>query len=117
MWFLPRLYFRDPWILLPFLFSAVVQGLLWWYIAVKIHPSAQPIFLHYNIIFGVDLLGEWWKIWYLPGGGLMIFFLNFILSFVWYGEDRLLARLLCAAAVLLEVLVGLGSYFIVGLNI
>lgn len=54
----------------------------------------ESVFLHYNIVFGVDLVGSWWKIYYLPLAGLLVFLLNYTLSFVFYKTDKFLSRLL-----------------------
>ncbi len=38
-----------------------------------IHPSETPLVLHYNVYFGVDLLGIWWQVYMLPFLGVLFF--------------------------------------------
>ena len=54
--------------LIPLSFSGLLQVWDWWYVVSNIHSSSGQIFLHYTSLFGVDLVGEWWKIFYLPIG-------------------------------------------------
>lgn len=113
----PKLYLRDWWIAAPLGAIAAIQGLMWWYVFSHIHPAAEQIFLHYNVIFGVDLVGDWWRIFYLPAGGAIIFLANYPLSFLFYRGDRFLARLLAVATAAGEAFLLLAVVLIVGLNI
>ena len=73
----PKLYLRDYWVGPVFLGSVLAQIVMWWYLLVNIHPTVEQIFLHYNSVFGIDLIGNWWQIFYLPAGGLLILVINF----------------------------------------
>lgn len=59
---------------LPILFSV---GVLSYFI----RPSGTPLVLHYNVYFGVDLLGIWWQAYILP-----------VLAMIFYSGHVLLAR-------------------------
>ena len=50
--------------------------------------SGQLLILHYNIDFGIDLLGEPIKIFLLPLAGLLIYLINFILIFFFYRKKN-----------------------------
>lgn len=52
-------------------------ALLWYFI----RPSEMPLVLHYNVYFGVDLLGTWWQAYILP-----------LLGVLFYGGHVFLAR-------------------------
>lgn len=117
MFYSPKLFFRDWWINLPLLFSLGLQIFMWWYLLSNFNSSSEQIFLHYNIIFGVDLVGEWWQIFYLPGYGLLALLVNYIFSFLSYGSDRLLARFLSVWTVLATIFLTIAVWFISGLNI
>ncbi|MDO8499627.1 MAG: hypothetical protein Q7S66_03130 [bacterium] len=117
MFYSPKLYLRDRWIFASLLLAVVSQGFSWWYIFYNIKPSPEQFFLHYNIIFGVDLAGEWWKLLYLPIAGLVVIIVNFSLSFYFYERERLLARLLSLAAALFHIFLVVATVLIVGLNL
>lgn len=117
MFYSPRLYFRDWRINVPLAGSVILQAIMWWYVAARISPTSEQIFLHYNIIFGIDLVGEWWKMFYLPASGAGILLVNYLLSYFLYGSDRLLARLISFLTVFIEILLLVGIVLIVRLNI
>lgn len=116
MLFPPKLYLKDRWILLPLVVIAATQAFAWWYVISKIRPTGEQLFLHYNIIFGVDLVGEWWKLWLLPLGGLVLWLVNFLLSYFFYNHNRFLARFLAVTTALFEVLLVVAILLIVSLN-
>lgn len=110
-------YWKDRWIFVSALFLLVSQLFMWGYGAFFIHPTTDQIFLHYNVVFGVDLIGEWWKVFAAPVGGLAIFLINFLLSWYCYGQDKIMSRFLTFAAALLNFGLALSLYLVVGLNI
>lgn len=117
MFYSISVYWKDRWIWVPAIFLLFFQLFMWIYGAFFIHPTTDQIFLHYNVVFGVDLIGEWWKIFAAPIGGLTIFLCNFLLSWYLYGQDKVLSRFLTFAAGLLNFGLALALYLTVGLNI
>lgn len=83
----------------------------------NIRPTAEQIFLHYNVVFGVDLIGAWWKIYYLPLAGIMVIPLNYIMGLYFYGHDKLLARILTCFVVFFHVFLVIAAVLIVDKNI
>lgn len=112
-----KLYVRDRWIGLPFLVTILLVFFSFWYAVAKIHPSSEQIFLHYSILFGVDLIGEWWKVWFIPIAGLGAALVNGILSYLFYNNNKFLARFIAIVTTFLEILTIVGMVLIIGLNI
>ena len=112
-----RSYFRDRWILTSFLAGGALQFFQWWYTISRIRPTGEQLFLHYNILFGVDLIGEWWKIYLIPLFSLIILLVNFGLSYFCYQQNRFISRFLVVLTLFYEVLILVGSTLIIGLNI
>ena len=112
-----KLYLRDLRNLIPLILSIGAQIFIWFYILLNIKPSVGRVFLHYNIVFGVDLLGQWWKIFYLPLGGLVIILINFIISFLLYKRDRFFSWLLSAWVLLVHIYLVIETYLLVRLNL
>lgn len=117
MLYSPKLYVRDLWIAVPGALSLLAQAVILFWIMRNVHPTAEQIFLHYNIIFGVDLIGEWWKIYYLSIFAVLAFMLNYALSFWFYVKDRFLSRMLSLFTLMVELFLLLGAWFIIGLNL
>ncbi|PIT88284.1 MAG: hypothetical protein COU29_03390 [Candidatus Magasanikbacteria bacterium CG10_big_fil_rev_8_21_14_0_10_36_32] len=117
MWYLLKVFFRDPWVLFPLIISAAGQGFSWWYILFFTQSSQEQYFLHYNIIFGVDLVGDWWKLLFIPIGGLIILIVNFLLSISCYNKDKVLSRLFTVFTAIFQLCLVLTAYLAVGMNI
>ena len=113
----PKVYWKDRWVWIPAVFLLLFQLFMWVYAAVYVRPTADQVFLHYNVVFGVDLIGEWWKILAVPFGGFLIFLINFSLSWYRYSEDKILARFLTFVSALFNLFLAIAFYLVVGLNI
>lgn len=112
----PKLFLCDHWVFGPLIVAIVVQAAIWRQLILYIHPTTERIFLHYNIIFGIDLVGEWWHAYFIPGVGWLILMVNLIIAWLVYGRDKLLARVLILFLVILQVGLLLAAYSLVGLN-
>ena len=117
MFYSPKLYLRDFWISLPLLGVVLIQLFIWGYLISAIKPAMGQIFLHYNIIFGVDLVGDWWRIYYLPLAGVLVILLNYFFSWMLYSVDKFLARLLSSWALFFHLFLLIGAILLVRLNI
>ncbi|MSU75488.1 MAG: hypothetical protein EXS55_03180 [Candidatus Magasanikbacteria bacterium] len=92
----------------------IIAGL--WYILTNIHPTGESIFLHYNSIFGIDLIGEWWKIFVLPTVSFLALFANGVVAWWLYSSERVVARFLMASSTIFELALLLQIILIVSLN-
>jgi hypothetical protein len=97
--------------------SLILNILIWVWLFWEIRPQADSIFLHYNILFGVDYLGPWWQIALLPSAGLSILIVNAILGWVLYGRDSFAAYLLNTTATFSQIIILISSYLLINLNV
>ncbi len=117
MFYSPKVYWKDKWIWVPAAGVLFFEALMMVYGAIYVRATTDAVFLHYNVVFGVDLIGEWWKVFYIPLSGLAIFVVNFGLSWWIYGQDKILGRFLTFIAAFLSMFLSLAFYLAVGLNI
>lgn len=116
MFYLLKIFLRDRWITVPLAASVVLQAILWWYVVVAITPTTSQVFLHYNIIFGIDRAGTWYELYYLLAGTLVFFFFNCAAAVALYARERVLARMVCVITPVWLAALAAGLYVIVGLN-
>ena len=112
-----KLYFKTLPNLIMILASLLVNILSWLWLVFQIHPQPEPIFLHYNVLFGVDYLGSWWKVFYLPLFGLLILLTNFIIGWSLFGKDKFIAQILNAVSVFCQIFIFIASALLVFLNV
>lgn len=100
-------------------YLAVLLGLnlLNWFAAYAINKNVSQnlIVLHYNIDFGVNLIGGAKKIYLIPLLGLIIILINFILLAVIHRQSKFIVHLLLSGAILanLFLLAGLASLYLI----
>jgi hypothetical protein len=84
--------------------SLIINVLNWGFIAFFIRPVDFPIILHYNVYFGVDVIGPWWQVYSLPLIGLMILGVNTVLGYLFYQKkERIVAHLLMLATFIAQI--------------
>jgi len=108
---------KNPTILVTLVLSLLVNIFVWFWLLWQIGPVSEPIFLHYNILFGVDYIGEWWRVLFLPLIGLIILLVNGILGWILYGKDKFLAQFLNCVSLFCQVFLLLTACILVFLNV
>lgn len=96
-----RFFFKSP-LVLWLLISNLAFNLAAWIVPlIFIRPIDKAIILHYNVYFGVDMTGNWQQVFFLPGIGFTILFLNSILAlFFYYKKERIASYILLMAALM-----------------
>ncbi|MFH0988363.1 MAG: hypothetical protein V1763_03245 [Parcubacteria group bacterium] len=80
-------------------------------------PDQSFIPLHYNIYFGVDLFGQWQRIFIMPGIGLAILIINAILALSLFNKKKMLAYLLTGIAGAIQIFVLIATVLVILINI
>lgn len=84
--------------------ALILNGINWGLIAYFIRPVDFPIVLHYNVYFGVDVIGAWWQLYFLPAIGLIILTINTVLGYLFYQKkERIIAHLLMLATFIAQI--------------
>lgn len=97
--------------------SLAMNLAMWGWLLMHIHPQTEQLFLHYTILFGVDLIGSWNKIFFLPISGFIIIMVNALLGWLMFKTDRFFAQMLNAVALFCQIMFLIGSWLIVYLNV
>lgn len=99
-----RTFFHNAivhWLLIGILFLNVA---MWGIAAYFIRPGKLPIILHYNVYFGVDLVGAWWHAYALPGMSVLFFCINvFVALWLYQWKERIASYILLLATLLLQM--------------
>lgn len=96
------------WLLLYFKIGRVFQGESQW---------METIPLHYNIYFGIDLIGAWYKVVFIPLIGTVIFLLNFLLGYLVYVKEKILSYFLILTAAFVQLILLISAGAVVVINI
>ena len=76
------------WLLIATIFLAAAS---WAVLIIYIRPIDLPLVLHYNVYLGVDIIGSWWQIYFLPIIADIFLIVNTILAYAFYEKTERLA--------------------------
>ena len=96
--------------------SLLLNMSLWIYFFQNKIESDYPIILHYNLIFGVDYLGDYEKIYFISFVGLILILFNSILGYILYNKEKLASYFLAFNTLIVQIFLIVAGYLIVGIN-
>ena len=114
------LLFKDNFFRVNFFLSIIFNFLIWAVVAWKFIPlvtPGEPLPLHFNIYFGIDFIGEWYKLLFIPLLGIIFIFTNFILADIAYLRDKIVSYFLIGASVFAQIILFLAVYMIILINL
>lgn len=109
-------YWRHREIARVLFLSAIINLAMWGFLYANRIESDYPIILHYNLFFGVDLLGDYDMVFLLPLIGAILFLLNSLLAQFFYKIERLASYILTLNILTIQTLLMISSYLIVKTN-
>lgn len=100
------------------LIGALLLNLATWVaLAFYIRPVDFLLVLHYNVYFGVDLIGDWWQAYFLALIGFMVIILNAVLGLFFYRlKERIISHVLLLGACMTQICVAIATAGIIVIN-
>ena len=103
-------YFRSHIVVWLLILSLSANFINWAILKIWVRPVDFPIILHYNVYFGVDLIGGYGQVYLLPLIGLILFIINLILSMYFYEQkERIASYILLMATLMIQLSVIVAS--------
>ncbi len=96
--------------------GVLLLALSWALLLWKVPYTDGQVLLHYNIYFGVDLVGPWKQLLWMPLSGSVILLLNGSLV-QWGGFTSFVRRIILVSTAALELVLLAATLFVVLLNI
>lgn len=110
-------YFKSTIIVWLISLSLLANIINWVIIKIFIRPIDLPIILHYNVYFGVDIMGDYKEAFLLPLIGIILFCINMFLSLYLYErKERIASYLLMMAALMLQLALIVASTSVIIIN-
>lgn len=101
-------FWTDPIIFFSIVLAILANIGLWIALFLTVTPTDVPIILHYNIYFGVDVIGDWKSLFFMPTLAAGLLLLNLVLSRFFYYKERLVSYLFAGTALVLQLLMAAG---------
>jgi len=107
---------KDKWTAIPLAAGFILNIMLWLFIYTQVNPRDDLIFLHYNIYFGVDLIGEWYWLYFMPLLGIVIFCTNIVLSVLLKKRDNSIRSFIGFVSIVCQCILLWAAYLIIQQN-
>ena len=93
-------FFRNPLVLSVLSASSVLSFVSFGAIGYLVFRVPQEIvILHYNVYFGIDIIGRPWQAFVVPGAPLSFMVVNIVLAHAFYGiRERVISHILLFSA-------------------
>jgi len=101
-----------------FFLSSIFLNIIIWITAVLINLKGQEnvITLHHNIYFGITLIGDPRKVYFIPFLGLIIITVNLIFAQIIKKQERFFIYIFAVSSLLINIFLLLGMASIVLIN-
>lgn len=109
-------YWKDGMITTIIFFSITVNLFMWIFLLNNKIEGNFPVILHYNLLFGLDYLGNYSKVFLIPTIGVIIFVFNTFLGYDVYTKEKLASYLLQFNALIIQVFLFFAGYLIIRVN-
>jgi len=114
-WF-KAVWLQDKIILILFTVGLFANLILYVIMCLGIKPTTEPVILHYSVYFGIDLIGQRYKVFLVPAVGSFIFLINFSLAVFFYKREKLISYLLSAITFFLMLLLVFAGVLLIWIN-
>jgi len=109
-------FFQDRLVLISLGLSLLLNIILWIILTSKFGFTSELMPLHFNIVYGIDLVGKTYRVYQLPAAGLGIFLINCLLGKSIYPVIKLFSYFLVFAALAIQIVLFITSLGLVFLN-
>lgn len=109
-------FFRDRLILVSFNVGLIFNIVLWIVLLSKFGFGSERIPLHFSVVYGIDFVGDSWRIYQIPFLGLAILGANFVLGKIVYEREKLFSYFLFVTAAAVQLILGLAVFSLLSLG-
>lgn len=111
------IFAKDKLVWINFIVALLLNIAMWVMIYVKVAPTDQSVVLHYNVLSGIDLLGQWYQIYTLPLIGLVLLIFNYVVAYKIYNRQVIFSYFLTVASSLEQIILLVSTFFVILVNI
>ncbi len=94
----------------------ILNIITFFFIFFKIHPGTQNLALHYNVLVGVEWYGKGKNLYFIPGIGLAISAINYILYRALKDNRFFLSELTAYVSMFVQIILLISAMFLASVN-
>jgi len=108
-------FWHDKLVFANFVVSVGINLFFWIFLILKLNKLEDIVPLHYNIYFGIDMIGSKAELLKMPALGLFILLVNIFLAFRIYKHERVNAYFLLFGNSLVQIFLLIAGILIINL--
>lgn len=85
--------------------AALLNAASWIVIYWLVPPTGDPVILHYNIFIGIDLIGDWSQLLWMPISGVVYLVVNTALAWLVRKRESVLSAILLISSIILQAII------------
>lgn len=107
---------RDRLVFVSIIAALSLNILLWIIVLGKFGLGSEVGPLHFNIVYGIDLVGRERQLYEIPAAGAIIILINYFLGRQFYEKEKLMSYFLSLASLLVQIILasGIASLMVLG---
>lgn len=110
-------FFQNHIVLWLLLFGFIANVANWSILGIFMNRVDANVILHYNVYFGVDMLGKWTLAFVMPAVGLAVYLINGCLADYFYrNKERVASYVLLLAALMVQLSLIIASAAVILIN-
>lgn len=109
-------FLKDKFVKINLFLSLGINVALWLWLLWQTKDFSGHIPLHYNIYFGIDYLGPWYALFYLPLIGLIFLIFNLSIGAFSFEREKMLGYFLLGSSSFSQLILLVASFFIIYIN-
>src|SRR3989338_4053913 len=109
-------FISEPFNLAPIVLAALINIIHWLIVIIKIKAGSGNIVLHYNVIYGADLIGRGSMIYVIPGAALAALIANFFLANYFFKREKLPAFFMNFSSIIVQLIFLTASLSLIRIN-
>lgn len=118
---LKSFFAKDYWqsrIVLWLLAASFMMNIInWLMLVIFVRPSVPTIILHYNVYFGVDVMGHRGWAYLLPAIGIFLLLINnFLASYFYSNKERIASYVLLITSLMIQLSLIIASISVIIIN-
>src|SRR5258708_6586567 len=96
--------------------AAFLNAINWVILLGKIRPGNTNILLHYNVVYGADLIAKSLYAYWIPLLSLALLIINAILASIFYKKEKLAAYFLSLFSIIVQLIFLTASIVLISAN-
>jgi len=98
------------------LIATSINIIHWLILYIKIKPTSNTILLHYNVVFGADLIGKSFYIYLIPAVALALLLINLYVASSFYKKEKLAGYFLNIGSIAVQLIFFVASIVLIFAN-